>query len=401
MSKRIIEDVYVVSAKRTPVAKGKRGSFAKVRPDDLMTHAMKGALEGVDIDPNCIDDVIVGCAMPEAEQGLNVARLCALMTGLPQSVSGMTINRYCSSGLQSIAIAADRIALGACDAMIAGGTESMSMIPMGGHNISANKKFFDNDEALVGAAYGMGLTAECVADAYKIDRQAQDAFAYQSHMRAIKAADSGAFKDEILPFEVAMPKPDLKTGSIKHDSINVSFDEGPRSDTSLEALAKLKPVFKNKGSVTAGNSSQVSDGAGAVLLVNEKTLKRFNLNPLARFCGYSVAGVDPKVMGIGPVEAIPKCLSYCGLKQEDLDWIELNEAFSAQSLAVIETLKLDQEKVNPLGGAIALGHPLGATGAIRTSTLLHGLKRQQLRYGMVTMCIGAGMGAAGIFENLS
>ncbi|HSS46997.1 MAG TPA: acetyl-CoA C-acyltransferase, partial [Burkholderiales bacterium] len=345
-----------------------------------------------------IDDVIVGCAMPEGEQGMNVARIALLLAGFPNRVSGMTINRFCSSGLQAVALAADRIRLGEAEVMIGAGTESMSMVPMGGNKIAANPRIF-NDEN-IGIAYGMGITAEKVASRWKIGREAQDQFALQSHQRAIRATESGEFKQEITPYPVAETIPDLESREVVEKTREVSVDEGPRRDTSLEALGKLKPAFAAKGSVTAGNSSQMSDGAAAVILMSEAALKRFNLKPLGRFLGYAVAGVPPEIMGIGPKEAIPKVLKQVGLKQDDLDWIELNEAFAAQSLAVIQDLGLDRTKVNPMGGAIALGHPLGATGAIRTATLTHGLRRHNKKYGMVTMCIGTGMGAAGLFEAL-
>jgi acetyl-CoA acyltransferase len=312
----------------------------------------------------------------------------------------VTVNRFCSSGLQAVAMAADRIRLGEADVMIGAGTESMSMIPMGGHKISANENIFLRDET-VGIAYGMGITAEKVAEHWKVSREAQDAFATESHRRALAAIDTSEFRDEISAFTLNERVPDLASHQIKTQTREVFNDEGPRAGTTIEGLAKLKPVFAARGSVTAGNSSQTSDGAGAVILVSEAILKRFNLKPLARFVGYAVAGVPPEIMGIGPKVAIPKVLKQTGLRQDDLDWIELNEAFAAQSLAVIGDLGLNRDKVNPLGGAIALGHPLGATGAIRTATLLHGLRRRKLKYGMVTMCIGTGMGAAGIFESMA
>ena len=394
-----VQDAYIVAATRSPVGKAPRGMFRNVRPDDLLAHVLKAALNQCQgLDPLTIDDVIVGCAMPEAEQGMNVARVALLLAGLPNSVSGMTINRFCSSGVQAVALAADRIRLGEADVMIAAGTESMSMLPMGGNKPSFSPDIFRNDNIAIG--YGMGITAEKVAQQWSISREQQDVFAAESHRRALQATDNGEFRDEITPYEVVEHVPDLVTREIAERRRNATADEGPRRDTSVDGLAKLKPVFAAKGSVTAGNSSQMSDGAGAVVLMSEAAMKRFNLSPLGRFLGYAVAGVPPEIMGIGPVKAIPKVLRQTGLKIEDLDWIELNEAFAAQSLAVIKDLGLDAAKVNPLGGAIALGHPVGATGAVRTATVLHGMRRRKLRYGMVTMCIGTGMGAAGVFESL-
>lgn len=395
-----VQDAYIVAATRTPVGKAPRGMFKNVRPDDLLAHVLKAALaQCKGIDPQAIDDVVVGCAMPEAEQGMNVARVALLLAGLPNTVSGMTINRFCASGVQAVALAADRIRLGEADVMIAAGTESMSMIPMGGNKPSFSPAIFSNNENIA-IGYGMGITAENVAQQWSISREQQDLFAAESHRRALHAADNGEFAAEITPYEVIEHVPDLATRAIGEKRRNATADEGPRRDTSVEGLARLKPVFAAKGSVTAGNSSQMSDGAGAVVLMSEAAMKRFNLNPLGRFLGYAVAGVPPEIMGIGPLKAIPKVLRQIGLTIADLDWIELNEAFAAQSLAVIKDLGLDAAKVNPLGGAIALGHPLGATGAVRTATLLHGLRRRKQRYGMVSMCIGTGMGAAGVFESL-
>ena len=395
-----VQDAYIVAATRTPVGKAPRGVFKNVRPDDLLAHVLKSSLAQVPgLDPAVIDDVVVGCAMPEAEQGMNVARIGLLLAGFPNNVSGMTINRFCSSGLQAVAVAADRIRLGEADVMIGAGTESMSMIPMGGNKIVANEQFFTRDENF-GIAYGMGITAEKVAEQWKVSREAQDEFATESHRRALAGIDKGEFRDEITPYVVNERVPDFERHQVQTRSRTVSIDEGPRAGTTGEVLAKLRPAFAANGSVTAGNSSQTSDGAGSVILASEAALKRFNLTPLARFVGFAVAGVPPEIMGIGPKFAIPKVLKQAGLKLEDLDWIELNEAFAAQSLAVIGDLGLDRGKVNPLGGAIALGHPLGATGAIRTATLLHGMRRRGQKYGMVTMCIGTGMGAAGIFESL-
>ena len=396
---RQVQDAYIVAATRSAVGKAPRGMFKNVRPDDLLAHVLKAALaQCKGIDAHAIDDVIAGCAMPEAEQGMNVARVALLLAGLPNTVSGLTINRFCSSGLQAVALAADRIRLGEADIMIAAGTESMSMIPMGGNKPSFSPDIFKNDNIAIG--YGMGITAEKVAAQWNVSREQQDLFAAESHRRALLAADSGEFAAEITPYEVVEHVPDLTTREVAEKRRNATADEGPRRDTSVEGLAKLKPVFAAKGSVTAGNSSQMSDGAGAVILMSEAAMKKFSLSPLGRFLGYAVAGVPPEIMGIGPVKAIPKVLHQVGLSIADLDWIELNEAFAAQSLAVIKDLGLDPAKVNPLGGAIALGHPLGATGAIRTTTLLHGLRRRKHRYGMVTMCIGTGMGAAGVFESL-
>ncbi|UJP04544.1 MAG: acetyl-CoA C-acyltransferase [Nitrosomonas sp.] len=394
------QEAYIVAATRTPVGKAPRGIFKNVRPDDMLVHVIQAVMKQcAGLDPAAIDDVIVGCAMPEAEQGINVARVALLLAGLPNSVPGMTINRFCASGLQSVALAADRIRLGEADVMIAGGTESMSMVPMMGNKVAMNPAMFQHEEN-VAIAYGMGMTAEKVAEQWKVSREVQDEFALTSHQRALRAIASGEFKDEIAPYTVDEKRPDLITHQV-HEEITVKdTDEGPRTDTNLDALAKLKPAFAAKGSVTAGNSSQMSDGAGAVVLMSEAAMQRFNLSPLGRFIGFSVAGVPPEIMGVGPIKAIPKVLAQTGIKQDDLDWIELNEAFAAQSLAVINDLRLDREKVNPLGGAIALGHPLGATGSIRVATLLHGLRRHHKKYGMVTMCIGSGMGAAGIFEAL-
>jgi acetyl-CoA acyltransferase len=393
-------DAYIVAATRTPVGKAYKGAFRRTRPDDLLVHVLKSVMKSSpNVDPLHIADVIIGCAMPEAEQGMNVARIATLLAGLPEGVPGVTVNRFCASGVEAVAMAAAKIQLGHVDCVIAGGVESMSMVPMGGHNLSNNPRIFLNDKD-VAIAYGMGLTAERVAEKWNITRERQDAFALQSHERAVKAITSGAFTDEISPIWV-----DSRTANLSNDCIDmtnqqVSVDEGPRRDTTLERLAKLRPVFMQNGSVTAGNSSQVSDGAGAVMLVSESYLKAHNLTPLAVMRGYAVKGVSPEFMGIGPVEAIPAALKQAGLNLNDIQWIELNEAFAAQSLAVMDELKLDPAIVNPLGGAIALGHPLGATGAIRVATLVHGMRRQKLKYGMVTMCIGTGMGAAAIIEAL-
>jgi acetyl-CoA acyltransferase len=365
----------------------------------LLAFAINAALARCPgIDKSRIDDAVIGCAMPEAEQGMNVARIAVLLAGLPNVVSAVTINRFCSSGLQAVAMAADRIRLGEADLMIGGGTESMSMVPMMGYHPVFNPQVFT--DANVGIAYGMGITAEKVAEQWQVTREQQDAFAVASHAKALAAIAAGEFADEIAPYALDDRYPDLNQRDIYNDARVVANDEGPRPGTTIEALAKLKPVFRMGGSVTAGNSSQMSDGAGAVLLASERAIKDYGLTPLARFVGFAVAGVPPEVMGIGPKAAIPKVCAQTGIRQDQLDWIELNEAFAAQALAVIKDLGLDPDKVNPLGGAIALGHPLGATGAVRIATLLSGLRRRKQKYGMVTMCIGTGMGAAGIFEAL-
>ncbi len=392
-----MQDAYIVAATRTAVGKAPRGAFRTTRPDTLLAHVLSSVLaQAPAIDPKRVEDVIVGCAMPEYEQGMNVARIGVLLAGLPNTVAGMTINRFCSSGLNAVSIAADRIRTGEADVMIAAGTESMSMIPMLGR-IAINESVFARDEN-VGIAYGMGLTAEKVAAQWKVSREDQDAFALASHRKALAAQAAGEFAAEISPLTVHEDVPDLATDRIVGRDKVVKSDEGPRADTSAEGLAKLRPVFAAKGSVTAGNSSQMSDGAGASILVSERVLRELNLSPLARWVGYAVGGVPPEIMGVGPIAAIPKVLKTSGLALADIDWIELNEAFAAQSLAVMNELGLDPAKVNPLGGAIALGHPLGATGAIRTATITHGMKRRKQKYGMVSMCIGTGMGAAGIFE---
>lgn len=392
-----IQDAYIVTAVRTPVGKAPRGVFRNTRPDDLLAHVIRAALaRAPGIDPQRIADVIVGCAMPEAEQGMNVARIGLLLAGLPDTVPGVTVNRFCSSGAQAVAMAADRIRLGEADLMLACGTESMSMVPMMGHRPAINPAVFDNEHVAI--AYGMGITAEKVAERWKVSREDQDAFALQSHQRALAAIGAGEFGDEIAPYTLDDRYPDLSTHAIKADQRRIDTDEGPRKDTSLEGLAKLKTVFRAGGSVTAGNSSQMSDGAGAVLLASAQALKDYGLTPLARFVGAAVAGVPPEIMGIGPKEAIPRALKLAGIRRDQLDWVELNEAFAAQALAVIRDIGLDPIRVNPLGGAIALGHPLGATGAKLTATLVHGLRRRKQKYGMVTMCIGTGMGYAMVLE---
>ena len=397
---RVLQDAYIVAAARTPIGRAPRGAFRHVRPDDLLVRAIHAALAQVPgLDPARIEDAIIGCAIPEGPQGLNVARIAVLLAGLPKTVGGATINRFCASGLAAITMAADRIRVGEADVIIAGGTESMSQVPMMGNAPSINPAVFQGDEN-IGIAYGMCLTAERVATQWNVSREDQDAFALQSHQRALAAQQAGEFSDEIVPVQVVERSADLQSGEIRTRERNVSLDEGPRSDTSLEALARLRPVFAAGGSVTAGNSSQTSDGAGALVLVSERILKEYNLTPLARVVSSAVRGVPPEIMGIGPKEAIPAALKLAGIAQHDIDWIELNEAFAAQSLAVIRDLGLDPARVNPLGGAIALGHPLGATGAIRAATIVHGLQRRNLRYGMLTMCVGTGMGAAGIFERV-
>lgn len=396
---KVLQEAYIVAATRTPVGKAPRGMFRHMRPDDLLVHALKSALAQVpNLDPALIEDAIVGCAFPEAEQGLNVARMAVLLAGLPKSVGGVTVNRYCASGITAVAMAADRIRTGEADVMIAAGVESMSVVPMMGYHPSLNMNVFKDEN--IGMAYGMGLTAEKVAQQWKVTREAQDEFALESHRRAIAAQQAGEYATEISPIEIIERFPNLSTGQIDIKTRLVKDDEGARADTNLEALGKLKPVFAAKGSVTAGNSSQTSDGAGALILVSEKILKQHNLTPLARFVSFAVKGVPPEIMGIGPKEAIPAALRNAGLTLDQIDWIELNEAFAAQALAVRQELGLDPAKTNPLGGAIALGHPLGATGAIRAATVIHGLRRRNLKYGMVTMCVGTGMGAAGIFERV-
>ncbi|MEY8875061.1 MAG: acetyl-CoA C-acyltransferase, partial [Leptothrix sp. (in: b-proteobacteria)] len=373
MSKQI-QDAYIVAASRTPIGRSHRGFFRSTRPDDLLVAALRGALAQVpNLDPKAIEDAIVGCAMPEGPQGLNVARVAALLAGLPNSVGGITVNRFCASGLSAVQMAADRIRVGEADVMIAAGCESMSMVPMSGHTPSFNPAIFERDEN-IGIAYGMGMTAEKVAQQWKVSREDQDAFALASHQKALAAQAAGEFSDEIVPVEVTERTPDLATGEVRSRSRTVSLDEGPRADTSLDGLAKLKTVFAapktpagkptGLGSVTAGNSSQTSDGAGALILASEKAVRQFNLQPLARFVSFASRGVPPEIMGIGPIEAIPAALKNAGLSLSQIDWIELNEAFAAQALAVIRTTGLDPAKVNRLGGAIALGHPLGATGAI-------------------------------------
>ena len=389
---------YIIDAKRTPVGKA-RGLLSKTRADDLLVHAIQSVLKASDSNEkinSSIDDIIVGCAMPEGPQGLNIARIATLLAGLPDSTPAYTLNRFCSSGLQSVSNAADLIKSGSSDLVIAAGVESMSSVPMTGFKPSMNPKILSDEN--ISIAYGMGLTAEKVVQKYNISREAQDQFAYESHQKAIKANNSGLFENEIVPISTVEDSYSVESNKYLKNTNLVAKDEGPREDTSFEVLAKLRTVFAQDGSVTAGNSSQMSDAAAAVLVASEEAVEKYNLTPKAEFLGFSVAGVPAEIMGIGPVKAVPKVLDSLDLSLDDISWIELNEAFAAQSLAVIQELKLDPEKVNPLGGAIALGHPLGATGAIRVATLVSAMQREKFDYGMVTMCIGTGMGAAGIIK---
>lgn len=398
MSKQI-QDAYIVSATRLPIGKAPRGMFRNTRPDDMLARVLQAAVaQAPGLDPALIEDIVVGCSFPEGEQGNNIARMALLLAGLPNTVGGVTVNRFCASGITAVAMAADRIRVGQADVMLAAGIESMSMIPMTGHHPSINMRVMQDEN--IGMAYGMGLTAERVADQWKISREAQDAFSVESHRRAIAAQQAGFFKDETTAYDIIDRVPNLATGEIELKTRTVSVDEGARADSSMESLGRLKPVFAAKGSVTAANSSQMSDGAGALLIVSEKILKQFNLTPLARFASFAVRGVPPEIMGIGPKVAIPAACAAAGITQDQIDWFELNEAFAAQALAVVQDLGLDPAKVNPMGGAIALGHPLGATGAIRAATVVHAMRRNNLKYGMVTMCVGTGMGAAGIFERM-
>ncbi len=391
-------DPVIVAAARTAVGKAKRGSLATVRPDDMAVAVVKELLRRTEgLAPEEINDVVLGCAFPEGEQGLNMSRLVALRAGLPVSVPAETINRFCSSGMQSIAHAAFGIMAGQVDCVIAGGTESMSMVPMTGLKFSPNPYLAAE---WPGAYLGMGLTAENVADKYGINRADQDAFSYESHRRANRAVENGTFDPEVVPIQVELVEYD-KSGEVKRNTFTFKRDEGPRADTTIEALAKLKPAFKEGGTVTAGNSSQMSDGAAGVMLMSRAKAESLGLKPLVRFVAFAVGGVDPEYMGIGPIVAIPKALKLAGLALQDIGLIELNEAFAAQSLAVIRQLELDQEITNVNGGAIALGHPLGCTGAKLTTQLINEMKRRNIHYGMVSMCIGGGMGAAGIFENIN
>jgi len=400
-------EVVIASSVRTAVGKAYKGTLRTTRPDDLAAVAIKGALERVpQVDPREIEDVIIGCAMPEAEQGMNVARIASLRAGLPVEVSAMTINRFCSSGLQSIAMAAERIMAGGAEVIVAGGTESMTMIPMGGHKVSPNPWLVDH---YPDAYLSMGLTAERLARRFGITREQADEFSYRSHQKALAAIAAGRFQDEIVPVPVSftVPAPAARAASsggaavkMKQQEIVFKVDEGPRADTTLEALAALKPAFHARGVVTAGNSSQMSDGAAAAVVISAERAKELGLKPLVRYVSFATAGYKPEEMGVGPVYAIPKALKMAGLKLEDIEVIELNEAFAAQSLAVIQEAGLDPERINPNGGAVALGHPLGCTGAKLTATIIREMKRRKARYGMVTMCVGGGMGAAGIFENI-
>jgi acetyl-CoA acyltransferase len=392
-----MREVIIASSVRTPVGRAYKGTLRATRPDELAAVAIKGALDRVpQLDTKEIEDVILGCAMPEGEQGMNVARIASLRAGLPVEVSAVTINRFCSSGLQAIAMAAERIMSGGAEVMVAGGTESMTMIPMGGNKISPNPWLVDHypDSYL-----SMGLTAERVAERFGITRAECDEFSLRSHRKALAAIAEGKFEDEVVPVPVSFTTPN--GSKPKRQEIVFKVDEGPRSDTSLEALAALKPAFHVKGVTTAGNSSQMSDGAAAAIVMSAERAKALGIKPLARYVSFATAGYKPEEMGLGPVFAIPKALKLAGLKLSDIDVIELNEAFAAQSLAVIREAGLDPERVNPNGGAIALGHPLGCTGAKLTATVIRELKRRKARYGMVTMCVGGGMGAAGIFENLN
>jgi acetyl-CoA acyltransferase len=391
-----MREVVIASSVRTPVGRAFKGTLRATRPDELAANAIRGALERVpQLDPKEIEDVILGCAMPEAEQGMNVARIASLRAGLPVEVSALTINRFCSSGLQAIAMAAERIMAGGAEVVLAGGTESMSMVPMGGHKISPNPWLVDH---YPDAYLTMGLTAERVAERFGITRQQADEFSYHSHQKALAAIHAGSFEDETVPVSVSFTTPN--GSKPKRHEITFKVDEGPRADTSLEALLSLKPAFHLKGTVTAGNSSQMSDGAAAAVVMSAHRAKALGIKPLARYVAFATAGYKPEEMGLGPVFAIPKALKLAGLKLSDIDVIELNEAFAAQSLAVIQEAELDPQRINPNGGAIALGHPLGCTGAKLTATIIRELKRRNARYGMVTMCVGGGMGAAGIFENL-
>jgi acetyl-CoA acyltransferase len=391
-----MREVVLVSSVRTPVGRAYKGTLRATRPDELAAVAIKGALDRVpQLDPNDIEDVILGCAMPEAEQGMNVARIASLRAGLPEQISAMTINRFCSSGLQSIAMAAERIQAGGAEVIVAGGTESMTMIPMGGHKVAPNPWLVENHP---GAYLSMGLTAERLAERFHISREEADAFSLRSHRKALAAIAAGNFDNETVPVPVSFTTPN--GSKPKRTEMVFKTDEGPRADTTLEALAALRPAFHVKGTVTAGNSSQMSDGAAAAVVMSAERARQLGIPPLARYVAFATAGYKPEEMGLGPVFAIPKALKLAGLKLDDIAVFELNEAFAAQSLAVIREAGLDPERVNPSGGAIALGHPLGCTGAKLTATLLRELERRKARYGMVTMCVGGGMGAAGIFENL-
>jgi acetyl-CoA acyltransferase len=392
-----MREAVIVSSVRTPIGRAFKGTLRATRPDELAAVAIKGALDRIpQLDPKEIEDVILGCAMPEAEQGMNVARIASLRAGLPVETSAITINRFCSSGLQAIANAAERIMAGAADVMVAGGTESMSMIPMGGNKISPNPWLVEH---YPDAYLSMGLTAERLAKRFSVTREAADEFSLRSHQKAMAAIQAGKFDDETVPVPVSFTTPN--GSKPKRQEIVFKVDEGPRADTSLEALASLKPAFHVKGTVTAGNSSQMSDGAAAAVVMSAERARALGIKPLARFVAFATAGYKPEEMGLGPVFAIPKALKLAGLKLSEIDVIELNEAFAAQSLAVIQEAGLDPERVNPNGGAVALGHPLGCTGAKLTATIIREMKRRNAKHGLVTMCVGGGMGAAGIFENLN
>ena len=392
-----MREVVIASAVRTPVGKAYKGTLRATRPDDLAATAITGALQRVpQLDKKEIEDIVLGCAMPEAEQGMNVARIASLRAGLPVECSAMTINRFCASGLQAIAQAADRVAVGGADVIVAGGVESMTMIPMGGHKVSANPWLVSN---YPDAYLSMGLTAERLAKQFGISREQADEFSLKSHQKAIKAIAEGKFEDETVAVPVSFTTPN--GSKPKRIEIHFKVDEGPRADTSREALAGLKPAFHAKGTITAGNSSQMSDGAAAAVVMSAERARALGIKPLGRFVAYATAGYKPEEMGIGPVYAIPKALKMAGLKLSDIDVIELNEAFAAQALSVIKAGELDPARINPNGGAVALGHPLGCTGAKLTASILRELKRRNGRYGVVTMCVGGGMGAAGIFESLN
>ncbi len=392
-----MHDAVIVTSIRTAVGKAKKGALRDARPDEMAAEVIRAAVERTPgLIPEAVDDILIGCAMPEAEQGMNVARIAALRSGMPVSVPAATINRFCSSGLQTIAMASERIMAGFADIIIAGGTETMSLVPMGGFKVVPNPHLVEsNPEAYL----NMGNTAERVAAQYKVSREDQDKFSLRSHQRAVAAIKEGKFADEIVPLNIK--RKTRKGGKNVVEEFVFNIDEGPREDTSLEKLSQLKPVFLQGGTVTAGNSSQMSDAAAASVVMSAEKAKELGLRPTARFISFAVAGVPPEIMGIGPIKAVPKALKFAGLKLEDMDVIELNEAFAAQAIAVIRGLDMDENKVNVNGGAVALGHPLGCTGAKLTATLLHEMKRRNARYGMVTMCIGGGMGAAGIFENLA
>lgn len=391
-----MHDAVIVTSLRTAVGKAKKGALRDVRPDEMAAEVIKAAVERTPgLDPASVDDILIGCAMPEAEQGMNVARIAALRAGMPVSVPAATINRFCSSGLQTIAMAAERIMVGSADIIIAGGTETMSLVPMGGFKVVPNPNLVESRPETY---LNMGITAERVAKEYKVSREDQDKFSLGSHQKAVAALRAGNFAEEIIPLRI---KRKVRRGAKNIvEEMVFDTDEGPRADTDIEKLAQLKPVFMQGGTVTAGNSSQMSDGAAASVVMSAERAKELGLKPIAKFISFAVAGVPPEVMGIGPIKAVPKALKMAGLKLEDMDVIELNEAFASQALAVIRELGMDIDRVNVNGGAVALGHPLGCTGAKLTATLLHEMKRRKAKYGMVTMCIGGGMGAAGIFQNL-